>query len=43
VDESGEFRKVLLGYTFLWVPADSIGPNDDEVWNGTPLPMTVVK
>lgn len=42
VDESGEFRKVLLECTYLWIPADAMGPNYDEVWNGTPLPMTVV-
>lgn len=43
VDESGEFRKVLLECTFLWVPADAMGPNYDDTWNGTPLPVTVVK
>lgn len=43
VDESGEFRKVLLECTYLWVPVDAVGPNYDEVWNGAPLPMTVVK
>ncbi len=43
VDESGEFRKVLLNCTFLWVPADTMGPNYDEVWQGAPLPTTVVE
>lgn len=43
VDESGQFRKVVLNCTYLWVPVETMGPNFDEVWGGTPLPMTVVE
>ena len=42
VDESGQFRKVVLNCTYLWVPVETMGPNFDEVWGGAPLPMTVV-
>jgi len=43
VDESGQFRKVVLNCTYLWVPVETMGPNFDELWGGTPLPMTVVE
>ena len=43
VDESGQFRKVVLNCTYLWVPVETMGPNFDEVWGGAPLPMTVVE
>lgn len=42
IDESGEFYYVALSGRFFWVPADTIGPNYDEVWNGRPLPTEVV-
>ena len=42
VDESGEFYKVMLSGRFFWVPVQYLGPNYDEVWNGTPLPTEVV-
>lgn len=42
VDETGDFRQVLLACTLVWVPADTMGPNFDAVWNGAPLPMTVI-
>jgi hypothetical protein len=43
VDASGGFFKVLLSGQPFWVPVDSMGPNYDDVWNGTPLPGTVVE
>lgn len=42
VDASGQYYKVMLAGKFFWVPVSSMGPNYDEVWNGTPLPTTVV-
>ena len=42
-DESGMYRKVLIACTWVWVRAETVGPNFDEVWNGTPLPTTVVE
>jgi len=43
VDASGMYYKVLLSGQFYWVPVSSMGPTYDDVWNGTPLPATVVK
>jgi len=42
VDASGQFYKVMLAGKFFWVPVNTMGPNYDEVWNGTPLPTNVV-
>lgn len=42
VDASGQFYKVVLAGKYFWVPVRSMGPNYDEVWQGTPLPTTVV-
>jgi hypothetical protein len=42
-DASERYYKVLLNCTFLWVPKDTVGPNYDAVWNGTPLPTTIVE
>ncbi len=42
VDRSGLYYKVLLSGDTYWVPVRSMGPNFDAVWNGTPLPTTVV-
>lgn len=42
VDETGEYYKIVWGCSYLWVPVSSMGPNYDEVWNGTPLPTDVV-
>ncbi len=41
-DESGEYYKILLSCQYLWVPVDTMQPNYDDVWNGTPLPTQVV-
>ncbi len=43
VDSSGQFYQVLMSGNKAWVPVSSMGPNFDEVWNGTPLPTTVVE
>lgn len=42
VDSSGQYYQVLLSGGQYWVPVSSMGPNYDEIWNGTPLPTTVV-
>jgi hypothetical protein len=42
-DASGQFRKVLLGCQWVWVEFNTVGPNFDAVWNGTPLPTDVVE
>ena len=43
MDKSGQFYKVVLSGQYLWVPVDTIGPNFDDVWQGKPLPTTVVQ
>ncbi len=42
-DESGQFRKVLIACSWVWVESDTIGPNPQSPWNGMPLPTTVVQ
>jgi hypothetical protein len=42
-DETGMYRKVLIACQWVWVRAETVGPNYDEVWNGTPLPTDVVE
>ena len=37
------FYQVVLAGDYLWVPAATVGPNYDAVWNGTPLPTTVIQ
>lgn len=43
LDESRRFYQVMLAGKLFWVPVDTIGPNYDEVWRGTPLPTVVVE
>jgi len=43
VDKSGEYYKIVWGCATLWVLTSTMGPNYDEVWNGAPLPTTVVE
>ena len=43
LDESGGFYKVMLAGNFFWVPVETLGPNYDDVWQGTPLPTVVVE
>ncbi len=42
MDESRAYYKVMMSGRFFWLPAATMGPNYDEVWNGTPLPTVVV-
>lgn len=42
MDASGQFYQVVLSGKFLWVPVGTIGPTYDDVWNGAPLPTTMV-
>lgn len=42
MDESGEYYQILWANTTVWVLAETMGPNYDEVWNGAPLPTDVV-
>jgi len=41
-DATGDFYKILFAGKFLWVKAETLGPNYDEVWNGAPLPSNAV-
>jgi hypothetical protein len=41
-DATGEWRKILHGCAFLWVPIDSMGPSYQSPQNGAPLPTRVV-
>jgi hypothetical protein len=43
MDATGEFYKFVWSCNYLWAPVGTMGPNYDEVWNGTPLPTTVVE
>ncbi|MCZ7539395.1 MAG: hypothetical protein M5U29_05680 [Anaerolineae bacterium] len=43
VDASGTFYKVMLSGQFFWLPTSVMGPNYDEVWQGSPLPPDVVE
>jgi hypothetical protein len=42
-DATGMYRKVLISCEWVWVRAETVGPNYDEVWNGAPLPTDVVE
>ncbi len=41
-DASGGYYKILWVCQFVWVPANTLGPNYDAVWQGRPLPADVV-
>ncbi len=43
VDATGQYYKIVWVCQYLWVQVGTMGPNFDKVWNGTPLPTTVVK
>jgi hypothetical protein len=43
MDESGEYYKIVWACSTLWVPVETLGPNYDDVWQGTPLPTVVVE
>jgi hypothetical protein len=42
VDASGAFYKTSVACSEVWVPVSAMGPNFDEVWQGTPLPTTMI-
>lgn len=42
IDASGQYYKIIWSCSILWVKTDTIGPNYDAVWQGHPLPTTVV-
>ncbi|MBN1967718.1 MAG: hypothetical protein JW910_23885 [Anaerolineae bacterium] len=42
LDATGAYYKVILQCQPVWVAADTVGPNYDEVWQGRPLPTGVV-
>jgi hypothetical protein len=42
-DAGHAFYQIALACDYLWVPEETMGPNYDVVWNGTPLPTRVVK
>jgi hypothetical protein len=41
-DQSEQYYEVLLGCDFVWVLKSTVGPNFDDVWQGKPLPTTIV-
>ncbi len=42
-DDSGAYYKIVWVCQYLWVEVGTMGPNYDEVWNGTPLPQGTVE
>jgi hypothetical protein len=42
-DKSGQYHKIIWVCDLVWVPAGTMGPNYDAVWNGAPLPTDVVE
>ncbi len=42
LDETEAFYEIAWSCQVLWVPKDTMGPNYDEVWQGRPLPTTIV-
>ena len=42
LDETEAFYEIAWSCQVLWVPKDTMGPNYDEVWQGHPLPTTIV-
>ncbi len=44
MDASGMYYKIIWACDLLWVPANTMGPNvGDPLWQGAPLPTTVVQ
>ncbi len=41
-DASETYYKIVLACQFRWVRKDTMGPNFDNVWRGTPLPTRIV-
>jgi len=42
-DASGQYYQIIWVCDFVWVPADTLAPNDDAVWNGAALPVGTVQ
>jgi hypothetical protein len=42
VDATGQYYKIVWVCQLLWVPVGTMGPNFDQVWNGKPLPTSIV-
>jgi LysM repeat protein len=42
LDSTRQYYEIIWVCDFLWVPANTIGPNYDQVWHGRPLPTEVV-
>ncbi len=42
MDSTGQYYKILWVCQFLWVPANTLGPNYDDVWHGAALPTSNV-
>ena len=42
VDSTGQYYKIVWSCQTLWVKTNTMGPNFDAVWQGHPLPVTVV-
>ncbi len=43
MDETGQFYQIIWVCNYLWVPANTLAPNSDAVWQGQPLPSSVVQ
>jgi hypothetical protein len=43
LDASGQYYRIFLQCSVVWVPASAVGPNYDSVWNGAALPTTVIE
>jgi hypothetical protein len=42
-DASGAYYKIIWSCAQVWVPKGTMGPDYDDVWNGTPLPTIVIE
>jgi hypothetical protein len=42
LDASGQYYQILWSCEILWVKTNTIGPNYDDVWQGHPLPTSIV-
>jgi hypothetical protein len=42
-DASASYDEILWGCNLVWVPANTLAPNPDNVWHSTPLPTAVVQ
>lgn len=42
MDSAQEHYQIYIQCQKVWIPADAIGPNYDDVWQGRPLPTTII-